>query len=469
MRLPNPATGIHNMSYQARQRWFSNGLFWRTFFLLTFLITASMVAWVASFRMVERGPRAEQLAAQIVSVVTITRAALTHSAPEMRRELLFDLASNEGIRIYPLEKTDKIAPPDDSPVLPELEFYVKQAMGDDTQFASGVNDVDGFWISFKIDDDAYWLMLDRGRLDRTSSLQWLGWGSIALVLSLIGAVFISTLINQPLARLTAAARAIAKGKQPDPLPESGPTEIREANLSFNQMVADLDRIESDRAVILAGISHDLRTPLARMQLEVEMAKLSDEARDGMHSDLAQMDAIIGQFLDYAKPFDSSSFTPVDFSGLLEDAANNSKRLSDVMVSTAIAPGIEVLGNTVELERVISNLIENARRYGKTAGTEVANVDILCKIEDRHVKVEISDHGPGAPESELEHLLRPFTRLDTARGQANGSGLGLAIVNRIVIRHNGKLALRNRDGGGLVVQMMFPTVPTRGGNPRKQAA
>ncbi|RFB74221.1 MULTISPECIES: sensor histidine kinase [unclassified Herbaspirillum] len=456
------------MSYQARQRWFSNGLFWRTFFLLTFLITASMVAWVASFRMVERGPRAEQLAAQIVSVVTITRAALTHSAPEMRRELLFDLASNEGIRIYPLEKTDKIAPPDDSPVLPELEFYVKQAMGDDTQFASGVNDVDGFWISFKIDEDAYWLMLDRGRLDRTSSLQWLGWGSIALVLSLIGAVFISTLINQPLARLTAAARAIAKGKQPDPLPESGPTEIREANLSFNQMVADLDRIESDRAVILAGISHDLRTPLARMQLEVEMARLSDEARDGMHSDLAQMDAIIGQFLDYAKPFDSSSFMPVDLSGLLEDAANNSKRLSDVMVSTAISPDVDVMGNTVELERIISNLIENARRYGKTDGTEVANIDILCKIEDRHVKVEISDHGPGAPESELEHLLRPFTRLDTARGQANGSGLGLAIVNRIVIRHNGKLALRNRDGGGLVVQMMFPTVPVRGGNPRKQA-
>src|SRR5450830_566638 len=91
------------MSNPTRQRWFSNGLFWRTFFLLTFLITASMVAWVASFRMVERGPRAEQLAAQIVSVVTITRAALTHSAPEMRRELLFDLASNEGIRIYPLE------------------------------------------------------------------------------------------------------------------------------------------------------------------------------------------------------------------------------------------------------------------------------------------------------------------------------------------------------------------------------
>lgn len=465
MRLPNPAAGIHSMGHQARQRWFSNGLFWRTFFLLTFLITASMVAWVASFRMVERGPRAEQLAAQIVSVVTITRAALTHSAPEMRRELLFDLASNEGIRIYPREIYDKVEPPDDAPELPELEYDVRQSMGDDTQFASSVNDVDGFWISFKIDEDEYWLMLDRGRLDHTSSLQWLGWGSIALVLSLIGAVFISTLINQPLARLTAAARAIAKGKQPEPLPESGPTEIREANLSFNQMVADLDRIESDRVVILAGISHDLRTPLARMQLEVEMANLSDQARDGMHSDLEQMDAIIGQFLDYAKPFDSSNFTPVNLSALLEDVLGSIKRLNGVHITSAIKPGVEIMGNGIELERVINNLLENARRYGKTAQTGTTDIDVLCRIEGQFVKIEIGDHGPGAPDSELERLLRPFTRLDNARGQANGSGLGLAIVNRIVIRHNGKLNLRNREGGGLLVQMIFPR---RGGLPRKQA-
>lgn len=455
------------MNDQTRQRWFGNGLFWRTFFLLSFLITASMVAaWSVSFRMVERGPRTEQLAAQIVSMATLTRAALMHSAPEMRRELLLELASNEGIRIYPLKKSDKVAPPDNSPALPELEYFVRQSMGDNTRFSSSVNGIDGFWISFKIDEDAYWLMLDRGRLSHTSSLQWLGWASIAMGLSLIGAVFISTLINQPLVRLTAATRAIAKGQQPDRLPESGPTEIREANRSFNQMVNDLNRIESDRAVILAGISHDLRTPLARMQLEVEMAQLPDEARDGMHSDLAQMDAIIGQFLDYAKPFDSSSFIPVDLSGLLEDAASHARRLHDVRVNTTIMRGIDIMGNTVELKRIISNLTENARRYGRTPGTDCADIDILCKRDGHHIKVEIADHGVGAPESELAHLLRPFTRLDTARGQANSSGLGLAIVNRIVIRHNGKLHLYNREGGGLVVQMIFPQ---HSSHPRRHAA
>ncbi|KAF1041768.1 MAG: Osmolarity sensor protein EnvZ [Herbaspirillum frisingense] len=445
------------MKVRSQSGWFSNGLFWRTFFLLTFLITASMVAWVASFRMVERGPRAEQLAAQIVSVVTITRAALTHSAPEMRRELLFDLASNEGIRIYPLEKSDKIVPPEDSPIVPELEYYVRQSLDENTLFASSVNDVEGFWISFNIDDDQYWLMLDRGRLDRTSGLQWLGWGSIALFLSLIGAVFISTLINQPLARLTAAARAIAKGRQTDPLPESGPTEIEEANRSFNQMVADLNRVESDRALILAGISHDLRTPLARMQLEVEMANLSDESRDGMHSDLAQMDSIIGQFLDYAKPFDASNLETIDLAALLHDVTAKATRLSDVKISTAIAPDSEIAGNGTELARVFSNLVENARRYGKTPGTDCAEIDLHSRIEGHSVIVEVGDHGPGVPDSECERLLRPFTRLDTARSQANGSGLGLAIVNRIVLRHNGKLALKGHEEthGGLLVQITLP--------------
>ena len=117
-------------------------------------------------------------------------------------------------------------------------------------------------------------MLERERLPGLTGVQWLGWAGVVGVLSLLGAALISSLINLPLARLTAAARAIAQGKRPTPLPEKGSKEIIEANRSFNQMVDDLQQVESDRAVILAGISHDLRTPLARMQLELEMAKLS---------------------------------------------------------------------------------------------------------------------------------------------------------------------------------------------------
>jgi two-component system osmolarity sensor histidine kinase EnvZ len=444
------------LAVPARFAWLTSGLYWRTFFLLAFLIAASMAAWVISFRMVERTPRADQIAAQVVSIVTITRSALLHSAPASRRELLFDLASNEGIRVYPREASDKVTPPEDTSLMPLIQSVVRSRLGIETRFAGTVNDIPGFWISFTIDDDNYWLMLDRERVERTSGIQWLGWATVTLLLSLVGAAFISRLINLPLARLTQAARAIGHGQQPAPLPERGPTEIREANSSFNQMVIDLNRVESDRTLILAGISHDLRTPISRMLLEVEMARLPPDARTGMQSDLAQMDAIIGQFLEYARPAGNDRLKSVDLSALVAEAAREAARLPDVQVYSDVTRGIEVNGNPIDLQRVVNNLIENARRYGKTPGTNRTDIDIRCWREADKAIVEIGDHGSGVPDSELQHLLRPFTRLDSARSQANGAGLGLAIVERVAQRHGAALRLANRADSGLVVRMVFNT-------------
>jgi two-component system osmolarity sensor histidine kinase EnvZ len=418
-----------------------------------------MAVWVESFRIVERTPRAEQIAAQIASIVTITRSALLHSAPGQRRELLFDLASNEGIRVYPREATDKVTPPEDSSLMPLVQEALRSRLGIETRFAGTVNDIPGFWISFTIDDDDYWLTLDRERVERTSGVQWLGWAAATLLLSLLGAALISRLINLPLARLTQATRAIGRGQQPEPLPERGPTEIREANSSFNQMVQDLKRVESDRALILAGISHDLRTPISRMLLEVEMANLPPESRTGMQSDLAQMDAIIGQFLDYAKPASSERFVEVDLSALAVDASREAARLPDVEITNDIAADIEVQGNPVDLRRLINNLIENARRYGKTPGTECTQIHVRCRREGDKALLEVGDHGTGVPESEMEYLLRPFTRRDSARGQANGAGLGLAIVESVVQRHGATLALTNRESGGLIIRIQFPASPS----------
>jgi len=436
-----------------------SGLFWRTFLLLGTLTTVSMITWIGMISVIQREPQAQQISAQIISVVTITHAALTHSAPELRRELLFDLVSNEGIRIFSLEEDDRIEPPPDNYLMPEIEAQVKAKLGKDTRFSARVNGVAGFWVSFKIDDDEYWLMLDRERLRGLTGFQWLGWASLVSLLSLLGAAIISSLINLPLSRLTAAARDIAKGKQPAPLPEKGPIEIIEANRSFNQMVDDLKQVESDRAVILAGISHDLRTPLARMQLEVEMANLSDEAREGIQSDIGQMDAIIGQFLDYARPTEASSFTDVDLSGLLSDMTREAMRLPDVKINASIAEGAHAMGNPTDLRRVLNNLIENARRYGKTPGSDVTEIDIACHVRTSHgakkVIIEVQDHGTGVPAEKIEQLMKPFTRLDTARGQANGAGLGLAIVDRVLLRHGAELQVRNREGGGLAFQISLP--------------
>lgn len=439
-----------------RLTWLRSGLFWRTFFLLAFLIAASMAAWVASFRVVERTPRGEQIAAQVVSIVTITRAALLHSAPMLRRELLFDLASNQGIRVYPKEVEDEIRPLPDNALIRLVEENVRKRLGDSTQFAGSVNDIRGFWVSFTIDDDDYWLMLDRERIERASGIQWVGWAGVTLLLSLVGAVFISRLINQPLARLSAAARAIARGKSPARLPERGPAEIREANQSFNQMVDDLQQVESDRAVILAGISHDLRTPIARMHLEVEMAGLPDDARRGMQSDLAQMEAIIGQFLDYARPADPRSHARFDLSALMRRMADDAARTPNLRVTAHIADGLHAGGNPTEIERLVSNLIENARRYGATPNQDITELQISAAAVDGDNLIEIADRGPGLPKEQMAYLLRPFTRMDSARSQANGAGLGLAIVDRVVQKHQGRMEMKNREGGGLAVRVWLKT-------------
>jgi two-component system osmolarity sensor histidine kinase EnvZ len=450
------------MSEALRTRLFGrlrSGLFWRTFLLLSFLTGLSIASWIGMINVFQRDSQAEQTAELLVSVVTLTKAALTHSSPDLRRELLIELVSNEGIRILTLEPEDKIDPPPANSLMPEIAARVREKLGQDTRFSRRVNDMPGFWMSFDIDGDKYWLMLERERIAGLTGVQWLGWATVVGALSLLGAALISGLVNLPLARLTAAARSIAQGKRPAPLPEKGSQEIIQANRSFNQMVDDLQQLEKDRAIILAGISHDLRTPLARMQLEVEMANLSQEARDGIQSDIGQMDAIIGQFLDFARPTEVTTFVPVDLSDLLEDCAHAASRLPDVRTAAAIEPGIHVPANATDLRRVINNVIENARRYGKTPGTDVAEIDISCQLKmtghGRRAVVEIGDHGVGVPDDQIQLLLRPFTRLDTARGQANGAGLGLAIVERVITRHNAELQVRNREGGGLILQFSFP--------------
>lgn len=443
------------MQLPKRLTWLRSGLFWRTFVLLGMLITISMMVWYTSSRTLERTPRARQIAAQVISIVKITEAALTHSAPESRHALLTDLKDEQGIRIYPLEPNDIVEAIDTDSVITAVLSNVRQRLGQDTTIAKSVNGRDGFWVSFNIEGDRYWLVLDRERIEHNNSIEWLGWAGFTLFLSLTGAVFISRLINLPLARLTDAASAVARGQLPPPLPESGPAEIREANRSFNQMVGDLSRIESDRTLVLAGISHDLRTPLARMLLEVEMANLTDDSRIGMQSDLAQMDAIIGQFIDFSKPSDTVNFIKIDLSQVLHDCVQTAQRMPDVRITDRIDGHLEIIGHAIELRRVFTNLVENARRYGKTEMSGIVEIEISARVVGERVVVRFRDHGAGVPEAEIERLLRPFVRLDSARGQANGAGLGLAIVDRIIRRHGGKLRLRNSSTGGLVVEIAFP--------------
>ncbi len=302
----------------------SPSLFWRTLLLVLLLIVASLAAWLQSYRVLERGPRAQTIAQQVVSVVNITRAALVYADPFVRSDLLAELAANEGVRIYPLEPDDKVAPLPDGPLIKLMEQAIVNKLGADTRLASEVNGIAGLWISLSIADDDYWVYISRDPVARTYGTQWIGWAAVALLLSVIGAILITRLINRPLAQLSRASAELGSGRDPAPLPETGPVEIRTVNESFNRMVTDLGKLEADRALLLAGISHDLRTPLSRLRLELEMAPLPEGSRAAMVGDIEQMDAIVRQFLDYARKAPQAPAAEVDLSAAVTAAVQRAR-------------------------------------------------------------------------------------------------------------------------------------------------
>jgi two-component system, OmpR family, osmolarity sensor histidine kinase EnvZ len=421
-------------------------LLWRSFLLISLLMVISATAWFQILRSSEREPRARQLAQMVVSVVNLTRAALVTAKADKRRELLAELSEREGIRVYPADPGDRIARSPDGSFVRMLHAEVRQKLGEETRFASGVGEQRGFFISFRIDDDEYWVMLPRERIERPFPWQWLGWTALALLLSLVGAWLIVSRINRPLKALATAAADIGKGKTPAPLPESGPVEIQTLAQSFNQMSQDLAHLDADRALILAGVSHDLRTPLSRLRLSTEMSASDDKLE--MIADIAEMDSIIGQFLDFARTQSDEQLVPTDLSDLAREAVERELRLGHA-VTADIAPVPEQPLRRMGVKRMIANLLDNALAYG---GNDVC---VATRSEGGKLILEVLDRGPGIPPGEAERLKQPFTRLEQARSDKGGSGLGLAIVDRIVRHHGGSFDLIAREGGGLIARVSLP--------------
>ncbi|SAK55577.1 ATP-binding protein [Caballeronia ptereochthonis] len=431
------------------------GLFWRTFALIALLIAVSLTAWFQSFRVIEREPRAQRVALQLVAVVKLTRTALLYSDPDLRRALLQDLESNEGVRVYPRETTDKYKLQPDESLNRLIERDVRGRLGNETIIAQSVNDIPGVWISFKIDDDDYWVALDRDQLDTVTGLQWAGWGVFALALSLFGAAFITSLVNRPFARLALAARKVGSGQSPEPLPERGMGVAAETNRSFNQMVQDLEQLEADRALMLAGISHDLRTPLARLRLETEMSPSDEATKLAMIDDIEQMDMIIGRFLDYARPMQRMP-EAVDLSMIASELAARFQADDGVVMRTDLAQGAVIEGDPTDARRVLGNLLENARKYGRSEHDDIARITLQTRVVHGRVELSVMDEGRGIPDDQVALITRPFYRVDAARTQANGTGLGMAIVQRLVTRQRGTLRLRNRTPlPGFEVTIDFP--------------
>ena len=428
-------------------------LFWRTFFFLALLLFGSIVAWLQTYRSLESEPRAIQSAQQLASLVNLSRAALRYSDAIDRVSLIKTLADEEQVRITIREPGDKFHLFESDALGQRISEELKARLGSNTVVASDVNGVKGLWVGFSIDKDSYWLQTDVSRIGPSRGSTWLIWLITAAALSLVGAAFIARLINRPLKQLSFAASRMRDGDfDPSLLDEKAATsEIREVNIGFNRMAEQLSKIEQDRVIMLAGISHDLRTPLARLRLETELSVADAEARAHMAADITQLDAIIDKFLDYARP-DPAQLATVSLNAIVEEAVYAVADYDDLRITVSLPDNLNVLADEVELLRVMSNLIENARRYGKTAETGIALVDIAAKERDQWVLIKVRDHGMGVSVEMLPKLTRPFFRGDAARTAATGAGLGLAIVEKTIHRMGGIFGLTNTESGGLAAHI-----------------
>lgn len=418
--------------------------------LIFFLLVIGQIASLQIFEYFEREPRAEATALQAVTVVNYTRASLIASQDNLRLALLSELTGKEGVRIYYADFMEDIEPLPADPFINMVAEKIRERLGVETIITVNHYGVQGLWVSFNIGQDDFWVVIPKLHVERRFPWQWLGWGALILMLSLAGGYFIALRINRPLHLLMNAANRLRNGEQPEKLAEGSFAELREVNETFNKMADSLAELDAERTLILAGVSHDIRTPLARLRLSVEM--LPDDGcaslKNGMVQDIADMDNIIHQFLDFVKGVEGEPTQMIDVNTLLQAVHDRQLRAGRDLV-VQLAPTYFIPIKPLAMQRLLDNLVGNAYAYGN------GQVRIASKITAEYVLISVFDNGPGIPETHVEKLLRPFERLDTARSNAGGSGLGLAIADRIAKLHHGKLELINRPEGGLEARLSIP--------------
>jgi two-component system osmolarity sensor histidine kinase EnvZ len=275
---------------------------------------------------------------------------------------------------------------------------------------------------------------------------------VGLVLALLAAAWLARRSVVPLARLEQAAAQVGRGEVMELLPETGPRELATLAHRFNEMARQVRELMANRTTLLAGVSHDLRTPLARMRLALALLeeKPTPKLIARLEQDIEEMDRLIGQVLDLARGMEREAAAEIDLPALLTDLAAGTP---DGRVRVRVAPqACQVQAPPSALRRVLGNLLDNALRYG---GDQP--VELLAEQVGSKVRVGVLDRGPGIPAEQMNAVFQPFHRVETSRSPSTGgAGLGLAIVRQLAETHGWQVEIGPRSEGGLEAWLTLPT-------------
>lgn len=420
--------------------------FWRTALVILVVISASQFMSFLFFLDNQYLPTVRAYA----QFTVLQANNYFHPAPNADIERVrHELESATGIDA--VEKPETVPPHESYPFLDYVvRTYAQQvadALGENVEVRLEFRKAPVVWVHAASFGDT-WLVVPWKFLRQYDRYVIIAYMIVNPVLSLIAAFFIAGQLNRHLRKLAAAARKVGRGEALPHLDDRhGPQEFNAVNHAFNLMAEDLQQAQKDRGLLLAGVSHDLRTPLTRIRLAAEF--LGDaELRDGIVRDIEDMDAILEQFISFIRDGRDEPVEYGDLNALVREAATQyDSRL--VNLDLAVLPSISY--RRLAMKRLLNNLLTNAFRY---AGEQP--VDVSTHTEHGEILLRVADRGPGIPPAQMAELLQPFTRGDKAR-TTQGSGLGLAIVQRIAVMHHGYIELRNRDGGGLEVTVCLPVM------------
>jgi two-component system, OmpR family, osmolarity sensor histidine kinase EnvZ len=432
-------------------------LFWR----LVMLLMVSLAIAVSTMTFLFRQDRATLIArnfteAKIAQIESL-RAVLAKTPTDERtgRPAQLQMIAREyGVMLIPVDRRPEIGQVPRGPALAPLVEKLQEQLGRDTEIRLGMRlDQPVVWIRLKVGEDtarSVWAGIPvRDTEAGEVPMRLLITLAILLAALLVGTFWFARRLSKPLADLADAVDKVALGKRPDPLPEDGPTEITRVAKNVNRMAANLERLERDRSTMLAGISHDIRTPLTRLRLASEMSVGDAQSRSEMASDIDEIDRVVTQFLDFARGNPKEQPTRTDLRESLTAVAEKAGQRGLHVAWTAGEASLCVSTFPAAFDRMLMNLIENAHRYGKPP------VELVLKRDGAIAEIDVLDAGVGVAEADVERLKQPFVRGDSARGGVMGAGLGLALVERLAQWHGGSFDLLPRVTGGTIARLRLP--------------
>jgi two-component system osmolarity sensor histidine kinase EnvZ len=305
-------------------------------------------------------------------------------------------------------------------------------------------------VRMQLKDGVLRLLIPRARVTASSADIFVLWmiGS-SLVLIAIAVLFLRNQVK-PIERLASAAESFGKGRPVADFKPHGAMEVRKAATAFIQMRERIDRFVQQRTEMLAGISHDLKTPLTRMRLQLAMMPKNGDI-EAMETDLAEMERMLNEYLEFARGESSEAVESVELASLVDEAVADARRAFDASerLRLGLAESVIIAVRRQALKRCVINLLDNALKYGWHA-------DVSVHRAGRSAEITVEDDGPGIAEERREEAFRPFHRLDEGRNlQAGGVGLGLTIARDIARAHGGDVLLQESAKGGLRAVIRLP--------------